>query len=105
MPREHLAAFELAVQQNADAIELDTKLTADGHVVVIHDQTVDRTTEGTVKCANCLYRNCASWMPAPISTLLSREASPPVGGVRLGGKAHSDQCRGGELRITARYAA
>lgn len=46
-PENTLAAFELAVQQNADAIELDAKLTADGQVVVIHDQTVDRTTDGS----------------------------------------------------------
>jgi glycerophosphoryl diester phosphodiesterase len=43
-PENTLAAFELAVKQGADAIELDAKLSADGHVVVIHDQTVDRTT-------------------------------------------------------------
>lgn len=46
-PENTLAAFELATQQGADAIELDAKLSADGHVVVIHDQTVDRTTEGS----------------------------------------------------------
>jgi glycerophosphoryl diester phosphodiesterase len=46
-PENTLAAFELAVQQKADAIELDAKLTADGQVVVIHDQTVDRTTNGS----------------------------------------------------------
>lgn len=46
-PENTLAAFELALRQGADAIELDAKLTADGQVVVIHDQTVDRTTEGT----------------------------------------------------------
>ena len=41
----------MALQQGADAIELDTKLTADGQVIVIHDQTVDRTTaySGQVK--------------------------------------------------------
>ena len=43
-PENTLAAFELALQQGADAIELDAKLSADGHVVVIHDVTVDRTT-------------------------------------------------------------
>jgi glycerophosphoryl diester phosphodiesterase len=43
-PENTLAAFKLALQQGADAIELDAKLSADGHVVVIHDQTVDRTT-------------------------------------------------------------
>jgi glycerophosphoryl diester phosphodiesterase len=46
-PENTLAAFELAIQQNADVIELDTKLSADGHVVVIHDQSVDRTTNGS----------------------------------------------------------
>lgn len=46
-PENTLSAFELALRQGADAIELDAKLTADGHVVVIHDQTVDRTTEGS----------------------------------------------------------
>ncbi len=43
-PENTLAAFELALRQGADAIELDTKLTADGQVVVIHDQTLERTT-------------------------------------------------------------
>ena len=46
-PENTLAAFEAAVQQHADAIELDAKLTADRQVVVIHDQTVDRTTNGS----------------------------------------------------------
>lgn len=45
-PENTLAAFQLAVQFNAHAIELDAKLSADGEVVVIHDQTVDRTTNG-----------------------------------------------------------
>lgn len=45
-PENTLAAFELALAQNADAIELDVKLSADGYAVVIHDQTVDRTTNG-----------------------------------------------------------
>ena len=45
-PENTLAAFELALAQGADGIELDAKLSADGHVVVIHDATVDRTTDG-----------------------------------------------------------
>ena len=50
-PENTLAAFELAVEQNADGIELDVKLSSDGQVVVIHDPTVDRTTgaKGRVK--------------------------------------------------------
>lgn len=45
-PENTLAAFVLAADQNADAIELDAKVTRDGHVVVMHDPTVDRTTDG-----------------------------------------------------------
>jgi glycerophosphoryl diester phosphodiesterase len=50
-PENTLAAFELALAQGADGIELDAKLSADGHVVIIHDATVDRTTDrqGRVK--------------------------------------------------------
>lgn len=50
-PENTLAAFELALAQNADGIELDVKLSADGQAVVIHDLTVDRTTgaHGRVK--------------------------------------------------------
>ena len=50
-PENTLAAFELALAQGADGIELDVKLSADGHVVVIHDPTTDRTTgaRGRVK--------------------------------------------------------
>lgn len=50
-PENTLAAFELAIERGADAIELDAKLSADGHAVVIHDATVDRTTgaHGRVK--------------------------------------------------------
>lgn len=43
-----MAAFRSAVDDwDADMLELDVRLTADGHVVVIHDETVDRTTDGT----------------------------------------------------------
>jgi len=48
-PENTLASFELAVEQGADAIELDAKLSVDHQVVVIHDQTVDRTTNGKGK--------------------------------------------------------
>lgn len=45
-PENTLAAFKLAIDNGADGVELDTKLTADDVVVVMHDQTVDRTTDG-----------------------------------------------------------
>ncbi len=45
-PENTLAAFTLAAEQEADAIELDVDLTRDGHVIVMHDATIDRTTDG-----------------------------------------------------------
>jgi glycerophosphoryl diester phosphodiesterase len=46
-PENTIASFKLAVEHGADYVELDAKLSADGQVMVIHDQTVDRTTNGT----------------------------------------------------------
>lgn len=46
-PENTIAAFSLAAEIGADAVELDAKLTADGQVVVHHDRTLDRTTTGT----------------------------------------------------------
>jgi glycerophosphoryl diester phosphodiesterase len=45
-PENTLAAFVLAADMGADGIELDVHLTADGEVVVIHNDTVDATTNG-----------------------------------------------------------
>jgi glycerophosphoryl diester phosphodiesterase len=44
-PENTLPAFELAVRQGADAIELDVRLTGDGVPVALHDSTLDRTTD------------------------------------------------------------
>ncbi|PYZ95493.1 glycerophosphodiester phosphodiesterase [Alteribacter lacisalsi] len=46
-PENTLAAFRAALADGADGIELDVQLTADGQVAVIHDHTLERTTEGT----------------------------------------------------------
>src|SRR3989338_8795093 len=42
-PENTMAAFRLAVEQGADWIELDIHQTADGHLVVLHDLTLERT--------------------------------------------------------------
>jgi glycerophosphoryl diester phosphodiesterase len=45
-PENTLLAFAQALERGADALECDTRLTADGVPVVIHDATLDRTTNG-----------------------------------------------------------
>jgi glycerophosphoryl diester phosphodiesterase len=46
-PENTLSSFELALKVGAHAIELDAKLSSDGKIMVIHDQTLDRTTTGS----------------------------------------------------------
>ncbi len=46
-PENTIAAFRAAADAGADLCELDVQATRDGAVVVIHDDTVDRTTDGT----------------------------------------------------------
>ncbi|NKY49926.1 glycerophosphodiester phosphodiesterase [Nocardia vermiculata] len=46
-PEHTLAAYELALQEGADGVECDVRLTRDGHLVCLHDRTVDRTSSGT----------------------------------------------------------
>jgi glycerophosphoryl diester phosphodiesterase len=45
-PENTLQAFQKALDLNADGIELDVHLSADGHVIVIHDETIDKMTKG-----------------------------------------------------------
>jgi glycerophosphoryl diester phosphodiesterase len=45
-PENTLWAFDRALEEGADALELDVRLSADGVPVVIHDATLDRTTDG-----------------------------------------------------------
>jgi glycerophosphoryl diester phosphodiesterase len=46
-PEGTIGAFEAAIEAGADWLEFDVRRTADGVLVVLHDETVDRTTTGT----------------------------------------------------------
>ncbi len=46
-PEHTLAAYELALQEGADGVECDVRLTRDGHLVCVHDRRIDRTSTGT----------------------------------------------------------
>lgn len=51
-PENTLASFHEAIAQRAHGVEMDVKLSRDGQVVVMHDRTVDRTTDGTGRVAD-----------------------------------------------------
>ena len=46
-PENTMEAFKLAVEMNTDGIETDVHMTKDGVLVLMHDEKVDRTTNGT----------------------------------------------------------
>ena len=50
-PENTMEAFRAAIEMGVDQIETDVRITADGELVLIHDATVDRTTNGTGKVA------------------------------------------------------
>ena len=54
-PENTMLAFEKAVEAGADGIELDVQLTKDGEIVIIHDETIDRTTNGKGFVADYTY--------------------------------------------------
>ena len=83
-PENTLPAFEAAVRRGADAIELDVRLTADGAPVVVHDATLDRTTDRT----------------GPLAALTLAELRPVDAGWHFSpdlGRTHP--FRGGDARV------
>lgn len=68
-PEHTLAAYELALNQGADGLECDVRLTADHELVCIHDRTVDRTSDGTgivseMTLAQLRELDFGSWHPS-----------------------------------------
>ena len=45
-PENTLLAFEKAIEEGVDGIENDVQLTKDGEIIIMHDESVDRTTGG-----------------------------------------------------------
>lgn len=50
-PENTVRSFRRALELGADGIELDVRVSSDGHIVIIHDKAVDRTTDGTGEIA------------------------------------------------------
>ncbi len=58
-PENTIAAFDRAIELKADFIEIDVQMTKDGELVIIHDVTVDRTTNGKGKVKDFTYEEIA----------------------------------------------
>jgi glycerophosphoryl diester phosphodiesterase len=71
-PENTMISFRQAAAQGADLIETDVQLSADGHLAVIHDQTLERTTNGRGRVADLTLSelqalDAGSWFPVPAS--------------------------------------
>ncbi len=69
-PENTLASFRLALSQGADILETDLRFTRDGEIVLMHDATVDRTTNGSGKVSEMTLTE--------IKGLRTRKPSPQV---------------------------
>lgn len=68
-PEHTLAAYRRAIEDGADALECDVRLTADGHLVCVHDRRVNRTSNGrgavsTLELADLAALDFGSWKAA-----------------------------------------
>lgn len=68
-PENTLAAFQNAVEVNADYFELDVMISSDDSLMIMHDATVDRTTDGSGNIASMTYEelrtlDAGSWFGA-----------------------------------------
>jgi glycerophosphoryl diester phosphodiesterase len=89
-PSNTTYAFRRAARKGADMLELDVHATADGRLVVIHDATVDRTTDGSGLVSETNWRDLKR-LDAAYNFIPGRNAVPglaeseyPLRGVRTG---------------------
>ncbi len=74
LPENTKLAFAKAIDLGADAIEFDLQLTADGVAIVIHDETLDRTTTGSGRVSETTFDeiralDAGSWFAASFAGL------------------------------------
>ncbi len=103
-PENTLAAFELAWEQGADGIEGDFYLTADGHVVCIHDRSTRRTTGGEVNLdvtqstlAELRRLDVGRWKDERFAGQRIPTLAEVLAAVRPGGKIYLDIKSGPEI--------
>ncbi|GAA2427985.1 glycerophosphodiester phosphodiesterase [Streptomyces glaucus] len=91
-PEHTLAAYRKAIEDGADALECDVRLTADGHLVCVHDRRVNRTSNGrgavsALELAELAALDFGSW-----KTRASCRDAPRRDGLRRGDSRRHDFC-------------
>jgi glycerophosphoryl diester phosphodiesterase len=81
-PENTIAACKQAICVGADVIEVDVQLSKDGHVLVMHDVTVNRTTDGTGSVREMTLadiKKLSAGMPKKFGTQYKDERVPTLG--------------------------
>jgi glycerophosphoryl diester phosphodiesterase len=76
-PENTMAAFDHAVDLGVDAIEVDVHLSRDGHAVVIHDPTLQRTTSGSGAVADFTAEQLSQFNVPTLRSVLERHRGMP----------------------------
>lgn len=77
-PENTMTAFKKAYEVGADGIELDVQFTKDGEIVIIHDETIDRTTNGTGDVRSYTLKELQSFNAATINDTNCKEEYIPT---------------------------
>lgn len=76
-PEHSLAAYLAAIEQGADAIECDVRLTVDGTLVCVHDRRIDRTSTGRGVVSSKTFRELAAYDFSGTDSWRDFEDPPP----------------------------
>jgi glycerophosphoryl diester phosphodiesterase len=105
VPSATMYALKTALRKGADVLEIDVHATADGELVVLHDTTVDRTTDGSgvvqeMTLAEIQALDAAHWfVPGRNAVHDAAEAEYVLRGIRTGAKAPPPGCTADDFRI------
>lgn len=101
-PENTVASFCLAMEMGADGVELDVFLSADGVPVVIHDQTLDRTTNGVGKVGDMSFANLQQLAIKTNASVYQDERIPSLDDVMMNLPDHA--WLNVELKESGRYS-
>lgn len=91
-PDNSLAALRMALESGVDGVNLDAQLSADGHVVVFHDLSVDRLTDGTGRVRDLTLAE----LKALVEKLRERRPDTPI--IYMSGYTRDEVVRRGIFR-------
>jgi len=75
-PENTLAAYDMAWRMGTDSIEIDPRDTADSVPVIMHDSTVDRTTDGTGNVADMTLEQIKALHISPLNPIVPVQSVP-----------------------------